>query len=123
MIKLIRSVLGRIIIYLDFLTRSNPVKRNLVSQEKINSVTAKFSLYQFNACPFCVKVRRHLHHKAINIQLRDAKNNEGHKKALIEGGGKHKVPCLRIESENSKAVWLYESDAIIAYLDEQLRAF
>jgi glutaredoxin len=120
--KLIRWILGKIIISLDLITRSTPVKRDAAAQEKINAISRRFSLYHFNACPFCVKVRRHLHHKAINIELRDAKNNLGHKQTLIEEGGKHKVPCLRIEQKNSQVTWLYESNDIIAYLDEELRS-
>jgi glutathione S-transferase len=37
---------------------------------------------------------------------------------LEQLGGKFKVPCLRIE-ENGQSTWLYESKAIIAYLDER----
>jgi glutaredoxin len=120
--KLIRWILGKIIISIDLITRSTPIKRDTVTQEKINTLSKQFSLYHFNACPFCVKVRRHLHHKALNIELRDAKNNLEHKQTLIEEGGRHKVPCLRIQQKNSQVTWLYESTAIIAYLDEELRS-
>ena len=122
LMKFIRWILGKIIISLDLITRSKPVKRDIATQEEINAISKQFSLYQFNACPFCVKVRRYLHHKALNIELRDAKNNLEHKQTLIEEGGRHKVPCLRIEQKNSQVTWLYESNDIIAYLDEQLRS-
>ena len=46
---------------------------------------------RFNACPFCVKVRRELRRHALNIELRDARNDEEHKQALINGGGRFKV--------------------------------
>ena len=120
--KLVRWILGKIIISLDLITRSTPVKRDIAAQEKIDAISRQLSLYHFNACPFCVKVRRHLHHRAINIELRDAKNNLEHKQTLIEEGGRHKVPCIRIEQKNSKVTWLYESNDIIAYLDEELRS-
>jgi glutaredoxin len=119
--KLVRWILGKLIISLDLLTRTAPVKRDIDSQEKIDSLSKQLSLYQFAACPFCVKVRRYLHHNALKVELRDAKNNSEHKRALIREGGKHKVPCLRIDGENSQVTWLYESKDIIAYLDKELR--
>ncbi|HAI96784.1 MAG TPA: glutaredoxin, partial [Methylococcaceae bacterium] len=35
-----------------------------------------------------------------------------------EGGGKLKVPCLRIE-EDGKVSWMYESSDIINYLEDR----
>jgi glutathione S-transferase len=52
------------------------------------------------------------------VALRDAKNDPQHRQALLEGGGRVKVPCLRIEEEG-KVSWMYESKAIIAYLDKR----
>ena len=48
----------------------------------------------------------------------DAKNDAEHRQALEQQGGRIKVPCLRIE-ENGQSTWLYESKAIIAYLDQR----
>lgn len=79
------------------------------------------ALYQFHACPFCVKTRRTLHRLNVPVALRDAKNDPVHRQALQEGGGRVKVPCLRIE-EAGKVTWMYESKAIIAYLDERFAA-
>jgi glutathione S-transferase len=53
--------------------------------------------------------------------LKDAKNNEADRQALLAGGGRVKVPCLRIE-ENGKTTWMYESKAIIDYLDQRFNA-
>ena len=53
--------------------------------------------------------------------LRDAKNDAQARSELEQQGGKIKVPCLRIE-ENGQSTWLYESKAIIAYLDERFAA-
>ena len=44
------------------------------------------------------------------------KNNEIFKSELVNDGGKHKVPCLKIEKTNAKTEWLYESDEIILFL-------
>ncbi|MDU2873429.1 MAG: glutathione S-transferase N-terminal domain-containing protein, partial [Pseudomonas aeruginosa] len=50
------------------------------------------------------------------MQLKDAMNDPQARQALLEGGGKVKVPCLRIE-ENGQVRWMYESSEIIAYLE------
>ena len=114
--KAIRWVLGRMILGLDFLTSPKPITREKSDQERIDAKTAKMALYQFQTCPFCVKVRRELKRQALSIELRDAKNDQVVKQELVSQGGKHKVPCLRIEKSADEVQWLYESDDIIAYL-------
>jgi glutaredoxin len=115
----IRWVLGQIILVLDFVTSPKPVVRDAAAQKAIDDVTASMSIYQFNTCPFCVKVRRQLRRHSLNIELRDAKNDAELKAELVREGGRHKVPCLRIEKANNSVQWLYESNDIIAYLKNQ----
>jgi len=117
---LIRWVLGLIILSLDYITRPKPVIRDKNSQEEINKLTKKMSLYQYKACPFCVKVRRNMRKYSLNIELRDAKGNSLNKKNLKNLGGKLKVPCLRIEKNKDNIQWLYESKEIINYLEKEL---
>jgi glutathione S-transferase len=38
---------------------------------------------------------------------------------LVREGGRHKVPCLRIENADKSVEWLYESSDIIARLKSQ----
>ena len=66
-------------------------------------------------------MRRELRRHAINIELRDARNDEGHKQALMDGGGRYKVPCLHISNEAGEPIWLYESNDIITYLKKELK--
>jgi len=118
---LIRWILGIIILSLDFLTRPKPMKRDHNTQNKINDITKNMSLYQYKACPFCVKVRRKLRKYSLNIELKDAKNNNTNKNDLKTLGGKLKVPCLRIENNKSDIQWLYESKDIINFLENKLQ--
>ncbi len=117
--KLIRWVLGRVILAIDFLTRPRPLVRAKEDQDAVDAKTAKMSLYQFNACPFCVKVRRQLRRQSLNVELRDAKNNAAFKDELTKEGGKHKVPCLRIEDDAKNVRWLYSSDDICSFLENE----
>lgn len=107
--KLIRWLLGRLILTVDFLTKPKSLVREEGAQDTIDALTKNLSIYQFEACPFCVKVRHQLRKNTLNIELRDAKNNTGHKEELMKQGGKYKVTCLRIES-----------DSIISYLQTEL---
>ena len=115
----IRWILGQIILALDFLTSPKAVVRETAAQQAVDDVTATMSMYQFKTCPFCVKVRRELKRHALHIELRDAKNDAELKAELVRDGGRHKVPCLRIENADKSVEWLYESNDIIARLKSQ----
>ena len=113
----IRKVLGAIILFLDWIFTPKGIKREKSAQATIDSKTAKLALYQFVSCPFCVKVRRAMKRHSLNIQTRDAKGCEVSRKELASGGGKIKVPCLRIEEGCGNVRWMYESSDIVRYLE------
>jgi glutathione S-transferase len=52
------------------------------------------------------------------MTLHDAKNDPVQRDRLLAGGGKVKVPCLHIQ-EDGQSRWLYESNAIISYLEQR----
>ncbi len=118
-IRLIRFVLGKIILFFDALFRPKPFQRSPAEQAKVDEQTRKLALYHFMACPFCVKVRRHLTRRNLNIELRDVKREKKFDKELMAGGGNFQVPCLRIQNDDGTVRWLYESSDIVAYLDER----
>lgn len=115
--KIIRWLLGRLILTLNFIFAPKKLKRTVAEQEKIDIETKNLQLYQFAACPFCVKVRRAIRRNGLNIELVDAKQADN-RKELLEQGGYTKVPCLRIEEDN-KITWMYESSDIIDYLEKR----
>jgi len=115
----IRWILGRIILLLNFLFSPSSPKRAPEAQQALDEQTASLALYQFEACPFCVKVRRAMKRAGLNIETRDAKKDENHREALLQGGGRVKVPCLRIENDNGDVEWMYESNDIISYLNNR----
>jgi glutathione S-transferase len=97
------------------------MQREIAAQREIDQQVQDLSLYQFNACPFCVKTRRTVRRLNLPVELRDAKASPQHREALLEGGGAIKVPCLRIQTEQGSE-WLYESSDIITYLDNRFGA-
>lgn len=113
--RIVRMILAPILLFLNWITTPRGVKRPAELQQQIDQQTAGLSLYQFKACPFCIKVRRTFKRHSLKVETRDAKNDEKIRQELLEQGGKIKVPCLRIE-ENDKVEWLYDSNAIVEYL-------
>lgn len=114
----LREGLGRLIVLVDHLTRPTPLQRSPDEQRRVDGVATDLALYQFFACPFCIRTRRALHRLNVPVKLRDAQKDQAHRAELLAGGGKIQVPCLRIE-EAGRVRWLYESKAIIAYLEER----
>ncbi|MDC0036970.1 glutathione S-transferase N-terminal domain-containing protein [bacterium] len=117
-LNVIRKSLGYSIVFLNFIFKPKRIQRPANDQQKVDQATSHLSLYQFYLCPFCVRVRRHIDRLNLKIEYRDAKNNETHRQDLLSGGGRIKVPCLRIE-ENKNVTWLYESKVINAYLEKR----
>ncbi|MFT2112005.1 glutathione S-transferase N-terminal domain-containing protein [Marinomonas sp. 2405UD68-3] len=116
LIKLIRNVLGTIIAAIDIATRGSKLKRTPEAQQKVNDELQSLALYQFFACPFCIKTRRAMHKLNLPIQKRDTTQGSPFREELLAGGGKVTVPCLRIEKDG-KVEWMYESSDIIRYLE------
>lgn len=118
LIKALRIGLGQLIVLGDAVSRPRPQRRSAQGQAMVAKEAANLSLYQFHACPFCVKTRRALHRLNVPVTLHDAKNDPVQRERLLTGGGKVKVPCLHIEEEGQSR-WMYESNEIIAYLEQR----
>ncbi|GAA6203534.1 glutaredoxin [Thalassotalea sp. SU-HH00458] len=118
---IIRWMLGRIILFFDFIFSPSKPKRAAQEQAQIDASTEHLSLYQLPACPFCVKVRRAIKRGGLNIELRNINQNENYRAELIAQGGKKTVPCLRIVQEDQTVNWLYESSEINQYLQQFVR--
>jgi glutaredoxin len=118
LISLIRNLLGGIIAAIDLITRGSKLKRTTEAQNQVEAELKKLSLFQFFACPFCIKTRRAMHKMNLPIVKRNASQGSPFRDELLKGGGKVQTPCLRVESDNG-VEWLYESSAIISYLEKR----
>ncbi len=119
LLKIIRNVLGYGIATVDIITRPKAMKRSPEQQSQVDAQTASMALYQFKACPFCIKTRRAIHKLGLNIQTRDAMNDAQARNELEQMGGKVQVPCLRIQEDGKDDIWLYESGEIIQFLQQK----
>ena len=78
----------------------------------------RLALYIRPSCPFCVRVLDYCEQAGIKIEHRNIAEGV-HLEALMTGGGKRQVPCLRIVDDEQQSHWMYESMDIIAYLKQQ----
>ncbi len=116
--RTLRFILEPFILLWDKLSTPKGVQRSEQEQAEMDKRTANLALYQFNSCPFCIKVRRQIKRQSLNIELRDAQHNPQYREELLQGGGEIKVPCLKITDEQGKVTWMYESSDIIQYLQD-----
>jgi glutathione S-transferase len=72
-------------------------------------------LYVLEDCPFCQKVRRKMNELGIDFIYRSHLPQKMEESWGFKIGGKTMVPLLVDQSKN---VVMYESDDIVAYLEE-----
>ncbi|WP_028113959.1 glutathione S-transferase N-terminal domain-containing protein [Ferrimonas kyonanensis] len=118
LVKIVREGLGRAIALGDIVTRGSKMKRSEEQQARIAEELRSLSLYQFYACPFCIKVRRAMHRLNLPIETRDVNRHPQFRQELEQNAGKVKVPCLRIDDAQGSQ-WMLESGDIIAYLEQR----
>ena len=68
----------------------------------------QLTLYHFNGCPYCARVRDFLSKESITVPMKDTHANLAYRDELIKIGGKSQVPCLVIDGKA-----MYESMDII----------
>jgi glutaredoxin len=115
--SIIRWVLGSLILFVDWLTAPKGIQRPEEVQTAIDEQASTLTLYQYKACPFCVKVRRSMKRLSLPVETRDANRCDTAKGELLAGGGRLKVPCLRVVDTAGGESWMYESKDIIDYLE------
>jgi glutaredoxin len=114
--KTLRVVIGPFMLLGEFLTRPKSLVRPPDIQGQVDQQCRDIVLYQYRTCPFCIKVRQEMRRLGLKIERRDAQPEGENRAALVAGGGKAKVPCLKITDQSGNSQWLYESGEIIKYL-------
>lgn len=115
----LRMVLTPFMLLSEKLSTPEGMTRTPEQQALADEASKDLALYQFRACPFCIKVRKEIARLNLNIETRDAQHNPEHRAALEAGGGRVKVPCLKIQQDDGSERWLYESAEIKAWLQER----
>ena len=120
--KTLRLMLGPVMLLKERLTQPKGLQRDAAAQAAVDLQCQSLALYQFNTCPFCIKVRQEMRRLSLPIDKRDAQYNSAHRDELVQASGASKVPCLKITDSNGQALWLQDSNAIVAYLRERFAA-
>lgn len=120
--RTLRAILGPILLLKERMSAPEGLARSQEAQQEVDRQCRDLALYQFQTCPFCIKVRQEMRRLSLNIELRDTQHDETHREALLQGGGKPMVPCLRILDDAGNSRWMYESGDIVAYLRERFAA-
>ena len=76
----------------------------------------QLTLYHFEACPYCQRVRDYLTKENITVPMKDTHKNPAFRDELIKIGGKSQVPCLVIDGKT-----LYESLDIIEWFKKNYK--
>ncbi len=95
------------------------VIRSMAAQQVVDANCSMLALYHFPTCPFCIKVRHEMARLSLPIELRNAQHDPKFRAELEQGGGKIQTPCLRIVDLQGEVKWMYESEAIKLYLQQQ----
>lgn len=119
-VTVVRNLLGGIIAFFDIITRGTKLKRTAQAQHQVEKDMHELALYQFFACPFCIKTRRAMHKMNLPIEKRNVSKGSPYRDGLMQGGGKIQTPCLRIETAG-EVQWLYDSSEIIKYLQQRFK--
>ena len=114
--KLVRIILGPVMLLKEKLTKPQGMLRNSTAQMLVDQDCQSLVLYHYKTCPFCMRVRHEIARLSLNIQRVDAQPPGADRDALTCEGGQTKVPCLRITDTAGSSQWLYDSDKIIGYL-------
>jgi len=120
--RALRVVLGPVMLLKERLTRPKGLLRSPESQARVDEACRELALYQYKTCPFCIKVRQEMRRLSLSIEGLDAQHDATHREALVSGGGRAKVPCLKVTEAGGESRWVYESGEIIAFLRQRFAA-
>jgi glutathione S-transferase len=77
------------------------------------------SLYHFDGCSYCARVRTAMARLHLELELRDIHREPKYRDELVAATGKQMVPCLRIEGDGPVR-WMHESADIVRYLETEV---
>jgi glutaredoxin len=120
--KALRVILGPFMLLWEFVTRPKGLVRSPAQQQQVDQECGSLVLFQYRTCPFCIKVRQEMRRLSLSVEKLDAQQEGQNRDELVRGGGKAKVPCLRLTDASGTQQWIYESGKIIEYLRSRFAA-
>lgn len=120
--RILRRILTPFMLIYAALSKPRAIERDASEQQQVDAQCKGLTLYQFAACPFCIKVKKEMHRLALPIAQLNVQKDPDARAELLAGGGRVKVPCLKIEQADGNVEWMYESDEINRYLKQRFEA-
>ncbi|SEG68439.1 glutaredoxin family protein [Marinobacterium lutimaris] len=117
--RLLRRLLMPFMLIYAALSKPKPITRDEQAQAQVDNDCRDLTLYQFATCPFCIKVKKEVHRLALPIGMANVQKDAQARAELEQGGGRVKVPCLKIEHQDGRIEWMYESSDINDYLRQR----
>lgn len=117
--RLLRRLLMPFMLIYAAVSKPKPITRDEKAQAQVDNDCRGLTLYQFATCPFCIKVKKEVHRLALPIGMANVQKDADARQALEQGGGRVKVPCLKIEHGDGRTEWMYESSDINDYLRQR----
>ena len=90
--RTLRLILTPFMLISEKLSTPKGITRTPDAQAKVDSACEDLALYQFTACPFCIKVRKEIARLGLNIETRDAQHDSERRSELEAGGGQSVGP-------------------------------
>ena len=81
----------------------------------------KLTLYHFDACPYCARVRTVIDELGLDVEQRDIREDPSQRDELV-ARGLQTVPVLRITAADGEEQWMPESQDIVDYLRREFGA-
>ncbi len=79
---------------------------------------ADLSLYHYDGCFYCGRVRKALERLGVEVELRNIHAEPRHLADLLAARGRQTVPVLRIQKPEGDE-WMPESSDIVRYLERR----
>ena len=92
--RTLRLILTPFMLLSEKLSTPKSVPRASEEQARADEASKRLALYQFSACPFCIKVRKEIARLGLNIETRDAQHNPEHRAALEAGALKPLIAAV-----------------------------
>jgi hypothetical protein len=117
--RTLRAILGPFLLLGDRLTRPKGIVRPPPSSRPSTRARSNLALYHFPTCPFCLKTRRTMRRLSLKVELRDAQQRRNPPRRPDRRRRQAAGAVPADHRRRRQPTWLYESDAINAYLNRE----
>lgn len=116
--KISRHLQGFAFNLADRLIPVKPLSREPLEQSALDRESRRMHLYLSRHCPSSINIKRHCQRLGLRVVEKDVERVDSFRNELLNGGGTPKVPCLRVDGDESSD-WFYSQEVILDYLQRR----